>query len=111
MITTGSKRRKLNIKGADIFEHKGLTYCATCDGPLFTNKNVLVVGGGNAGFETAAQLLEYCKSVTLLHHGESYKADKITVSKVLANKKMTGIFERFYKRNNWRNFSNWCNIF
>lgn len=91
LITTGSERRKLNIKGADEYEHKGLTYCATCDGPLFTDKDVLVVGGGNAGFETAAQLLAYCKSVTLLHRGDAYKADEITIKKVLENPKMTGI--------------------
>ena len=45
----------------------------------------VVVGGGNAGFETAAQLLAYTKSVTLLHHGDKYRADPVTVEKVLAN--------------------------
>ena len=91
LITSGSKRRKLSIPGADIFEHKGLTYCATCDGPLFAGQDVVVVGGGNAGFETAAQLLAYTKSVTLLHRGDTYKADPITVEKVLAHENMTGI--------------------
>jgi alkyl hydroperoxide reductase subunit F len=91
LIASGSVRRKLDVPGADKFEHKGLTYCASCDGPMFTGQDVAVIGGGNAGFETAAQLLAYCKSVTLLQHGPEYKADPVTVGKVLANEHMTGI--------------------
>ena len=91
LVTSGSKRRKLPVSGAEEFDQKGLTYCATCDGPLFSGQDVVVIGGGNAGFETAAQLLAYTKSVTLLHRGEQYKADPVTVEKVLANKNMTGI--------------------
>src|SRR3989339_471155 len=92
LITSGSGRRKITTKGADRLEHKGLTYCASCDGPLFTGQDVAVVGGGNAGFETAAQLLAYCKSVTLLHRSESFdKADEITVDKVLKNPKMKAV--------------------
>ncbi len=91
LITAGSGRRKLAIPGADIFEHKGITYCASCDGPLFSDQDVVVIGGGNAGFETAAQLLAYCKSVTLVHRSPDFKADKITVEKVLSNPRMTAI--------------------
>lgn len=93
LIASGSGRRKLTVEGAEEYEHKGLTYCASCDGPFFTDKDVVVIGGGNAGFETAAQLLAYTKSVTLLHRNKDYKADKITVEKVLADPKMTGITE------------------
>lgn len=91
LITTGSRRRKLDVKGADEFEHKGITYCATCDGPLFADQDVLVVGGGNAGFETAAQLLAYTKSVTLFQRSDTYRADPITVKKVLEHPNMTGV--------------------
>lgn len=91
LIAAGSKRRHLAAPGADTFEHKGLTYCATCDGPLFAGQDVAVVGGGNAGFETAAQLLAYAKSVTLLQRSENYKADPVTVEKVLSHENMTGI--------------------
>jgi len=84
-VGVGSGRRKLPIKGADVFEHKGLTYCATCDGPLFTGRDVVVVGGGNAGFETAAQLLAYAKSVTLLESGDKFRADEVTVEKLQKN--------------------------
>lgn len=91
LIATGSGRRKLEAKGADRLEHKGLTYCASCDGPLFADMDVAVAGGGNAGFETAAQLLAYCKSVTLLHRSDTFRADEITVEKVLKNPKMKAI--------------------
>lgn len=91
LITAGSNRRRLGAENADQFEHKGLTYCASCDGPLFAGQDVAVIGGGNAGFESAAQLLAYAKSVTLLNHGDTYKADPVTVKKVLAHENMTAI--------------------
>ena len=81
LISSGSARRRLEVPGADTLEHKGLTYCASCDGPLFSGMDVVVVGGGNAGFESAAQLLAYCKSVTLLSRSAS-RADAITVEKL-----------------------------
>lgn len=82
LIASGGHRRKLEVPGADQFEHKGLTYCASCDGPLFGGADVVVVGGGNAAFETAAQLLAYAKSVTLLNRSDSFKADPSTVETV-----------------------------
>ncbi|PCI30811.1 hypothetical protein COB52_01060 [Candidatus Kaiserbacteria bacterium] len=90
-LSMGSHRRRLQAEGADKFEHKGLTYCATCDGPIFSGKDVVVVGGGNAGFETAAQLLEYTNSVTLIQRKEKFLADEVTVAKVSTNEKFTGI--------------------
>lgn len=90
LVATGSTRRKLDIPGASEFEGKGITYCASCDGPFYKDKNAVVIGGGNAGFEAAAQLLAYCKSVTLIARGE-FRADAITVEKVLQDPKMKAI--------------------
>lgn len=85
LVTAGSRRRRLEIPGAERLEHRGLTYCASCDGPMFSGQDVAVVGGGNAAFETAAQLLAYCKSVTLLNRSETFRADAITVEKLSQN--------------------------
>ncbi len=91
LIATGSKRRSLEVPGAEKFENKGLTYCASCDGLLFSGEDVIVVGGGNAAFETAAQLLAYCKSVTLLNRGSSFRADEITVAQTMKNPKFKAV--------------------
>jgi len=99
LVATGSDRRKLTAEGADEFEHKGLTYCASCDGPLFKDKDVVVVGGGNSAFESAAQLLAYCKSVTLIHRRDEFRADPVTVEslqkdskfKIITNAEITEI--------------------
>jgi len=91
LICAGAHRRKLTIPGADEFENKGITYCASCDGPMFSGQKVAVIGGGNAGFETAAQLLNYTDGVTLLQRSDQFKADPITVEKVLQHPNMTAI--------------------
>ncbi len=91
LIASGANRRTLNVPGAAEFDQKGLTYCASCDGPLFSDMDVAVIGGGNAGFETAAQLLAYAKSVILLHHHPEFNADPVTVSKVLTHPKMKAL--------------------
>lgn len=90
LIATGSNRRKLEVPGAAEYDQKGLTYCASCDGPLFADMDVAVVGGGNAAFETAMQLLAYCKSVTLLARS-GFRADELTIEKVMRNPKFKGI--------------------
>ncbi|GMU74084.1 MAG: hypothetical protein AMXMBFR44_2830 [Candidatus Campbellbacteria bacterium] len=88
LITSGSSRKKLDVPGAEQFENKGISYCASCDGPVFAGQDVAVIGGGNAGFESAAQLLAYCTSVTLLNRSDTFKADAITVQKVSAHPNM-----------------------
>jgi len=91
LVATGASRRHLTIPGAKEFEQRGITYCATCDGPLFSGQDVVVIGGGNAAIETAMQLVAYCQSVTILEYNPSFKADKISVEKILANPKVKGV--------------------
>ncbi len=88
LIASGSGRRKLDVPGAAEYDNKGVVYCASCDGPLYSDQDVVVVGGGNAGFETAAQLMAYCKSVTLMNRSDSFKADPGTVEAVSKNPKV-----------------------
>lgn len=83
LLASGASRKKLLVPGADKFENMGVTYCASCDGPMFSGMDVAVVGGGNAGLETAAQLLAYAKSVTLIHRHPTFKGEAITVEKIL----------------------------
>lgn len=87
IIATGSSRKKLLVENAEKYEHKGITYCASCDGPLFSDQDVAVIGGGNAGFETAMQLVAYSKSVTLFESNSDFKADPITIDKISLNPK------------------------
>ena len=90
LVVTGGARRKLEVPGAAQYENKGIVYCASCDGPLFAGQDTIVIGAGNAGFETAAQLLAYAKSVTLLNRSDSFtKADAKTVEAVKAHANMT----------------------
>ncbi len=88
LITAGSNRRKLDAKNADMFEHKGLTYCASCDGPFFTDMPVAVIGGGNAGLESALQLSAYCSKVYILNRSDKFRADEITLETVRKNSKI-----------------------
>jgi alkyl hydroperoxide reductase subunit F len=104
LIATGSTRRKLDIPGAKEFDNKGVTYCASCDGPLFANQDVVVVGGGNAALETSAQLLAYCKSVTLINRSDKFRADEITVSKIKQDSKFKAILNAIPKEINGSSF-------
>ncbi|MEK7519588.1 MAG: FAD-dependent oxidoreductase, partial [Patescibacteria group bacterium] len=88
LLASGSYRRKLEVKGAKEFEHKGIVYCASCDAPLFRDKEVAVIGGGNAGFETAQQLLAWATKVYILERGEEFRADPVTQEIVLKDKKV-----------------------
>lgn len=91
LICTGAKRRRLNLPEAANYEHRGITYCASCDGPLFADQAVAVIGGGNAGFETAGQLLAYASQVTLLEYQEQFRADTITVQQLRKNPKFQAL--------------------
>jgi alkyl hydroperoxide reductase subunit F len=88
LVATGSQRRKLDVPGATEFEHKGITYCASCDGPLFAGQDVAVIGGGNAGFETTAQLAAYTNTVYLLNRTDTFRADEVTVKRISENPKV-----------------------
>lgn len=92
ILAAGTERRKLNTPGEKEFWGKGVTYCATCDAPLYKNKIVAVVGGGNAALTAALMLADYAQKVYLIHRRDKYSADLIWQEKVLANQKIEKIF-------------------
>ncbi len=75
IITSGGRRRRLNIPGEDKFEGKGVAYCSTCDAPIFRNKSVAVIGSGDAGLEAAIDLARYASKVYLLSNKKSLVGD------------------------------------
>jgi alkyl hydroperoxide reductase subunit F len=88
IIATGRKPRELKVPGEAEFKNRGVTYCATCDGPLFEGMDVAVVGGGNSGLEAVIQLIKIAKSVYLLQRGPQLKADRVLVEKAEASDKV-----------------------
>lgn len=87
IVASGADPRPLEVKGEKEFLGKGVSYCATCDAPLFSGKRVAVIGGGNAGFETAIALSKWAKKIYILEYGPEVKADKENQEKLAKTKK------------------------
>jgi thioredoxin-disulfide reductase len=81
IIATGSEPRRLEVKGEEEFLGRGVSYCTTCDGPLYNGKEVAVIGGGEAGFEAAIFLNNYANKIYILEYGETVRAGKETQDK------------------------------
>lgn len=81
IIASGRIPRKLGIEGEDEFKNRGVTYCATCDGPLFADLDVAVVGGGNAGLDATLQLIKIARKVYLIEVASELRADPVMVDK------------------------------
>lgn len=88
LVATGSRRRRLGIPGEDRLDGKGVAFCSTCDAPIFKNKIVAVIGGGNAGLEAAQDLLAYASKIYLLEHSNALKGDAVTRLRITASPKV-----------------------
>jgi thioredoxin reductase (NADPH) len=77
IISTGTQPKKLNIPGEDKFKGRGVTYCATCDGPLFKDKDIVVIGAGSSGIQEGLYLLRFVKTVTVIEFLPHMTAEKI----------------------------------
>ncbi|MFC1590309.1 NAD(P)/FAD-dependent oxidoreductase [Candidatus Omnitrophota bacterium] len=88
IIASGKRSRELGVPGEAEFKNKGLTYCATCDGPLFSEKDVAVIGGGNSALDAALQLIKIAKRVYIINITQELTGDKITQEKLLASDKV-----------------------
>lgn len=85
ILATGAKHRTLDVPGEAEFQGKGVSYCATCDGPFFKGQRILVVGGGDAAFDEANFLAKLSDQVVLVHRRESFRAQKSLVKRVMDN--------------------------
>jgi len=88
IIATGSEPKRLGIPGEETFIGKGVSYCATCDGPFYKDKNVAVIGGGNGALEEALFLTKFAKLVTVIHRRVDLRADKVLQEQAAANPKI-----------------------
>lgn len=87
IIATGSSPRLLNVPGEIEYKGSGVSYCATCDGEFYKDKDVTVIGGGNSAMEESLLLLQMVNSLTVIHQFDELQAEKITANKVLNNPK------------------------
>jgi thioredoxin reductase (NADPH) len=92
VIATGSRPKKLNVPGEDEYYGRGVSYCATCDGPLFKGKDVIIIGAGNSGLQEGLPVLEYANKVTFIEFLPTSRAEKILQDRVGAHPKTTMLF-------------------
>lgn len=97
VIATGAAHRKLGIPGEKELSGMGVSYCATCDGPFFKNRKVVVVGGGDSACDEATYLATLASEVTLIHRKGTLRAQKAVAEKVLNNPKIKVIFNTVVK--------------
>ena len=106
IVASGADPRPLEVPGEKEFIGKGVSYCTTCDAPLFVNKTVAVIGGGNAGFEAAIFLSLIAKKIYILEYGKKVGADEINQERVKKTKKVEIITNTALKRIRGNQFVN-----
>jgi alkyl hydroperoxide reductase subunit F len=89
IIASGKRSRELNVPGEAEFKNRGLTYCATCDGPLFAGKDVAVIGGGNSALDAALQLVKIANKIYLINISSELTGDAIMQEKIRGSKKVS----------------------
>jgi thioredoxin reductase (NADPH) len=92
IICTGARPNKLGIPGEDEFTGKGVSYCATCDGPFFRDQEIVVVGGGDTAIQEADFLTRFASKVTVVHRRDELRATKVLQEKAFANERIEFIW-------------------
>jgi thioredoxin reductase (NADPH) len=93
ILSPGGRSRTLSVKGEVDFKGKGISYCATCDGDFFTDKEIIVVGGGNTALEEAVSLTRYARKVTIVHHADYFKATDYAINEVRNHPKINFLMD------------------
>ena len=88
IISSGATHRKLDVPGEDEFANRGVSYCATCDGPFYTGLAIYVVGGGDSALEEASYLTRFGRSVTIIHRRDEFRASGVVVDNIKKNDKI-----------------------
>lgn len=88
IVASGTTDKKLDLVNANKFEHHGISYCAVCDGPLYKNKDVAVLGGGNSALEEALYLAHITSKVYLIHRRNEFRGDKKVIEQIENNPKI-----------------------
>lgn len=97
IIATGSAPKKLGVSGEDALVGCGVSYCALCDGAFYKDKNVVVVGGGDTAVEDAIYLSDICKSVTLIHRRDTFRAPETRVAALKSKSNVDIIYNETVK--------------
>jgi thioredoxin reductase (NADPH) len=93
ILAPGGRSRTIGATGEDDFKGRGISYCATCDGDFFTDKEIIVVGGGNSALEEAVSLTKYASKVTIVHQFDHFQAFEHAVEEARNNPKINFIME------------------
>ncbi len=93
IIATGTENKKLGAPGEEELQGAGISYCAVCDGNFFRDRDVAVVGGGNSALEEALYLADICKSVTIIHRRQEFRAEEYIVNKVKSRENINFILD------------------
>ncbi|MDA3938628.1 MAG: thioredoxin-disulfide reductase [Spirochaetia bacterium] len=97
IMSTGAKPRLLDVKGEKEYSGRGVSYCATCDGPFFKDKKILVVGGGDAACDEASFLSNLSSKIIMIHRKDRFRAQKSLAERVIKNKKIKVKFNTVLK--------------
>ena len=89
IVASGKTSRQLGVPGEEEFRNRGLAYCATCDAPLFSGKNVAVIGGGNSALEASLQLIKIANHIDIINITDEVLGDEIIKQKVISSEKVT----------------------
>jgi thioredoxin reductase (NADPH) len=94
IVATGGVPRKLGLPSEAAFQGRGISYCATCDGDFYTDRDIVVIGGGNSALEEAVSLTRYASSVTVVHEFDHFQAQPFVVEEARRNPKIRFVMEQ-----------------